>query len=119
VEAPVDFVVLEFLDPVVPTPVVTVSGPDGQAVPGLAEARLIADDVVRVAFDPLTEAGAYQVDYSFVASDGATQEGAHRFTFEPDDGFELDTRRLLAWIVGALLVALLVVAVLGRRRSRA
>ena len=110
--------VLEFLDPVTPTPVITVSGPDGETVTGLEEVRLIADDVARVGFEPLTEAGVYQVDYTFVALDGATQEGAHQFTVEPGDGLDLEVRPLLAWIVGGVLVALLVAAFLGRRRSR-
>lgn len=113
----VDVVVLDFLDPVVPTPSVEVRGPDGAPVRGLEEARLIADDVVRVGFDPLTEAGEYRVDYTFVAIDGDEQVSAHTFTFEPDGGIDLDVRSLLAWAVGAVLVALLVAALLGRRRA--
>ena len=118
VEGPVDFVLLEFLDPVLPTPVITVSGPDGEPVAGIEEVEVVTDDAARVGFAPLTESGDYQVDYSFVALDGATQEGAHQFTVELDDGIELDVRRVLAWVVGGVLVALVVVALLRRRRPR-
>jgi methionine-rich copper-binding protein CopC len=117
VEGPVDFVVLEFLDPVVPTPTIEVTGPGGAPVAGLGETRLIADDVARVGFDPLTGAGDYRVDYVFAALDGATQEGAHQFTVEPSSGRGADVGAVVAWTVGAVLVALLAAAVLGRLRS--
>lgn len=115
VEGRVDFVLLEFLDPVMPTPVIEVSGADGAPVPGLRDARLVADDVARVEFDPIDTAGTYQVDYTFVALDGAAQEGAHQFTVLVDDAGP-DAAGLLAWIVGGVLVALAVVVVLARRR---
>jgi methionine-rich copper-binding protein CopC len=119
VEGPVDFVVLEFLDPVLPTPGIEVTGPDGELVAGLEEAHLIADDVARVSFEPLAEAGRYRVDYTFVALDGATQEGAHQFTVEPGGGFDLAVRPLLAAFVAAVAAVLVVLAVVGRRRSAA
>lgn len=115
----VDSVVLDFLDPVVPTPEITVSGPDGAPVAGLQPAEMLADDVAVARFDVLTEAGEYRVDYTFVALDGDEQVSAHTFTVEPDDGLDLEVRRLLAWLVGGVLLVLLVAAVLGRRRSRA
>ncbi len=113
----VDSVVLDFLDPVVPTPEITVSGPDGAPVAGLQPVEMLADDVAVARFDPLTEAGEYQVDYTFLALDGDQQVSAHTFTFEPDDGLDLAVRPLLAWLVGGVLLVLLVAAVLGRRRS--
>lgn len=117
VEGDVDEVVLEFLDPVVPTPQITVTGPDGEPVAGLRPVELTEEDVAVARFDPLTVPGEYRVDYTFVALDGDEQTSAHTFTFAPgDDG--LDVRPLLAWVVGAVLVALLVAAVVGRRRSR-
>jgi len=114
-----DVVVLDFLDPVVPTPVITVTGPDGAEVAGLQPVEMLADDVAVARFDPLAEAGQYRVDYTFVALDGDEQVSAHTFTFEPDTGLDLEVRPLLAWTVGAVLLVLLVVAVLGRRRSEA
>ena len=114
-----DVVVLDFLDPVVPTPEITVTGPDGDPVSGLRPAEVIADDVVVARFDPLTDAGQYRVDYTFVALDGDEQVSAHTFTFEPDRGFDLQVRPLLAGVVGGVLLALVVAALLGRRRSRA
>lgn len=116
VEGAIDFVLLEFLDPVLPTPVIEVTSADGAPVAGLGDARLVADDVARVEFDPISEAGTYQVDYRFVALDGATQEGAHQFTVEVDDDGGLGARGLLGWIVGGVVVALSVVALLVRRR---
>lgn len=117
VEGQVDEVVLEFLDPVVPTPQITVTGPDGEPVAGLRPVELTEDDVAVARFDPLAVPGEYRVDYTFVALDGDEQVSAHTFTFEPGDD-DLDVRPLLAWLVGAVLLALLVGAVLGRRRSR-
>ncbi|MCO8129287.1 copper resistance protein CopC [Acidimicrobiia bacterium EGI L10123] len=117
VDGEVDSVVLDFLDPVVPTPEITVTGPDGELVDGLAPAELIADDVAVARFDPLTVGGEYRVDYTFVALDGDEQVSAHTFTFEPDSGLDLAVRPLLAWLVGGVLLVLLVAAVLGRRRS--
>ena len=99
-----------------PTPTIEVTGPDGQPVAGLGEVRLIEDDVARVQFDPLTDAGRYRVDYSFVALDGDQQQSAHTFTVEPGGGSGVGTRTVLAGIVGAVLVALVVLALLGRRR---
>ncbi|MFP5579714.1 MAG: copper resistance protein CopC [Acidimicrobiia bacterium] len=119
VEGEVGSVVLDFLDPVLPTPTITVTGPDGAPVPGLGQARMAADDVAEVEFDPLTAAGDYQVDYTYVAVDGATQEGAHQFTFQPSGGADLDGRVVLAWIVGVVLVVLVAAAVAGRRRGDA
>lgn len=112
----VDVVVLDFLDPVLPTPEITVSGPDGP-VAGLEPAELIADDVAVARFDPLTVAGRYRVDYTFAALDGDEEVSAHTFTFEPDRGPDLDARTLLAWVVGGVLAALVVAALVGRRRS--
>ncbi len=116
VEGEVGSVVLDFLDPVLPTPTITVTGPDGAPVPGLGQARMAADDVAQVEFDPLTVAGDYQVDYTYVAVDGATQEGAHQFAFRPLPGADLDVRVVLAWIVSLVLLVLLAAAVGGRRR---
>ena len=117
VDGIVDFVELDFLDPVLPTPTIEVTGPDGAPVAGLGEARLLADDVARVGFDPLTAAGEYRVDYTFVALDGDEQTAAHTFSFEPsDDG--LAVRPILAGLVGAVLVVLVAAALLGRRRAR-
>lgn len=113
----VDSVVLDFLDPVVPTPEITVTGPDGAPVAGLQPTAMLADDVAVARFDVLTEAGQYRVDYTFVALDGDQQVSAHTFTFEPDSGLDVEARPLLAWVVGGVLVVLLVAAVLGRRRS--
>lgn len=115
----VDVVVLDFLDPVLPTPEIEVTGPDGQPVAGLGTPELIADDVVKVEFDALTDAGQYQVDYAFSSLDGAPQEGAHTFTLEPDRGIDLEVRSLLAWLVGGVVLALVALALLGRRRARA
>lgn len=117
VEAPLDTVVLEFLDPVLPTPRIEVTAPGGATVPGLGETRLVGDDVAEVDFAAVEEPGEYQVDYTFVAVDGATQEGAHRFTLVAGGGSNVAVRPLLAWLVGGVLAALLVAAVLGRRRS--
>ncbi|HEU5082447.1 MAG TPA: copper resistance protein CopC [Acidimicrobiales bacterium] len=113
----VDSVVLDFLDPVQPTPELTVSGPDGRPVPGLGQPRLIADDVVEVSFDALTEAGDYQVDYTFTSLDGDRQSDAYRFSFEPDSGWALELRPTLAALVGVALVALAGWALLDRRRQ--
>ena len=85
VEGDVDSVVLEFLDPVMPTPTIEVTGPDGAPVAGLGDTRSSGDDVATVDFDALTEAGEYRVDYSWVAVDGAAQQGAHQFSFEPSN----------------------------------
>lgn len=83
VSGTVDQVVLEFLDPVLPTPEVDVVGPGGQPVPGLGPAALSEDGmVVTVPFDPLTEPGRYQVDYRYVAADGDEQVGAYQFRYE-------------------------------------
>lgn len=117
VDGTVDVVVLDFLDPVQPTPELTVSGPDGRPVPGLGQPRLIADDVVKVDFDALTDAGDYQVDYTFTSLDGDRQTDAYRFTFEPDSGWGLALRPTLAALVGLALVALAVWALLDRRRQ--
>ncbi len=112
----VDRVVLEFLDPVVPTPDVVVRGPDGQPVPGLAPATMTAPDTVERTFDPLVDAGTYEVDYTFVATDGAQQSEAHQFRFEPgaaDDG----GRGARWWLaLGAAAAAAVVVA--GALRAR-
>jgi methionine-rich copper-binding protein CopC len=113
----VDVVVLDFLDPVVPTPEITVTGPDGAEVAGLQPAEMLADDVAVARFDPLTEGGEYQVDYSFVALDGDEQVSAHTFTFAPDGGLDLEARPLLAWVVVGVLLVLVVAALLGRRRA--
>lgn len=80
----VDRAVLEFLDPVVPTPELVVSGPDGEPVEGLGPAELVEDDVVERRFEPLDEPGRYRVDYTYVALDGAEQRGAHEFTYVGD-----------------------------------
>lgn len=119
VSGELDVVVLDFLDPVVPTPEITVTGPDGALVAGLQPPELIADDVAVARFDPLTDAGQYQVDYSFVSLDGDEQVSAHTFTFEPDQGLDLEVRPLLAWGVAGVLVALVMAAVIGRRRKEA
>lgn len=117
VDGTVDVVVLDFLDPVQPTPELTVSGPDGWPVPGLGEPRLIADDIVKVDFDPLTEAGDYQVDYAFTSLDGDRQTDAYRFRFEPDSGWGLELRPALAALVALVLVGLVGWALLDRRRQ--
>lgn len=119
VSGELDVVVLDFLDPVVPTPEITVTGPGGALVAGLQPPELIADDVAVARFDPLTDAGQYQVDYAFVALDGDEQVSAHTFTFEPDQGLDLEIRSLLAWVVVGVLVALVVAALIGRRRAAA
>jgi methionine-rich copper-binding protein CopC len=116
VSGDVDRVELEFIDEVLQTPEIVVSGPDGDPVAGLEPAELVAGDLAVARFDPLTDAGRYQVDYTFVALDGDEQVSAHTFTFEPDDGFEV--RPLLAGLVGVTLVALLAAALVARRRSR-
>lgn len=113
----VDFVVLDFLDPVEPTPELSVSGPDGRPVPGLGAPRMLADDVVEVEFDALTEAGSYQVDYTFTSLDGDEQTEAYQFRFEPDSGWDLELRPALAGLVGLLLVVLAGWALLDRRRQ--
>lgn len=113
----VEFVVLDFLDPVQPTPELAVSGPDGRPVAGLGEPRLIADDVVKVDFDALSEAGDYQVDYAFTSLDGDRQMGAYRFSFEPDAGWGVELRPTLAALVGLAFVGLVGWAVLDRRRQ--
>lgn len=118
VEGDVDFVELDFLDPVVPTPSIAVTGPDGVPVDGLGEVRLVADDVARIEFDRLTEAGDYQVDYTFASVDGDEQTAAHTFTLEPSDG-DLAVRPILAGVVGAVLVVLVGAALVGRRRTPA
>lgn len=117
VDGPVDAVVLDFLDPLLEAPAVEVTGPDGGPVPGLRPAVLDGDDVARVAFDPLTEPGAYQVTYDYASRDGAPQRGAHRFRIvEPaDDG--LDLRPALGLGVAAVVVALAGAAVVGRVRQ--
>lgn len=112
----VDRVVVEFLDPVVPTPEVEVTGPGGDPVPGLGAAVLTADDVVERPFDPLTEPGTYQVDYTFTALDGAVQTGAHQFRFEPGGG-GIGGRVVVALVVVAVVGALVGSALVARRRA--
>ena len=142
VPAPVETVVLEFLDPVLPTPSIEVTAPDGAPVAGLGQARLVAEDRAEVEFDPIGEGGEYRVDYRFVALDGDEQTAAYTFTVEaapdspsvepsPDDPApeaapEIPTveessdgvavRPILAVLVGAVLLVLVAAALLGRRR---
>lgn len=119
VEAPVEEVVLEFLDPVLPTPSIEVTDASGAMVDGQGAVRLVGDDVARLEVGPIEEPGEYQVDYAFVAVDGATQDGAHRFTVISTPGSAPEARPLLGWIVGGVVVALLGAALVGRRRSLA
>ena len=118
VEGELDVVVLDFLSPVMPTPTIEVTGPDGRPVDGLAPAELVADDVAVARFDPLTEPGEYQVDYRFVALDGDEQVSAHTFAFEPGSG-DVEVRPLLAALVGIVVGVLVAAAAAGRRRSPA
>lgn len=117
VDGTVDSVVLDFLDPVQPTPELSVSGPDGRPVSGLGEPRLVADDVVEVEFDALADAGDYQVDYTFTSLDGDRQRDAYRFSFEPDSGWDLELRPTLAVVFGLALAGLAGWAALDRRRQ--
>ncbi len=115
VDGPVDEVVLEFLDPVLPTPSIEVTTAEGEPVPGLAAVQLEGDDLARVGFAPIVEPGDYRVDYSFVAVDGDEQVSAYTFTVEEDAG-GVAVRPLLAGVVGAVLLALVAGALLARRR---
>jgi len=115
VEAPVDAVVLDFLDPLLEPPTVEVIGPGGAAVPGTTSLR--ADDVARTAVGPLTEPGTYEVRYEYASRDGAPQEGAHRFRLvaAPDGGIGL--RPALAVALGALVALLAGRAAWARARQ--
>jgi copper resistance protein C len=115
----VDRVEIEFLDPVLPTPKIEVTGPDGEPVDGLGETEQTADDVAEVTFDPLFEVGRYQVTYEYASLDGFPQEGAHEFTFEEGGaGGTTGVRLAIAGVV-ALIVAGFVVAALRARRRPA
>ena len=77
---------LEFLDPLLDAPDITVTAEDGEPVPGLGRAELVADDTAVVRFDPLGEPGRYTVTYDYASLDGAPQQGAHQFTFAAGSG---------------------------------
>lgn len=80
VDGEVDRVELVFLDPVQPEVEISVTGPDGQPVAGLETTRLDEDRrIAGVRFDPLTVAGTYEVNYEFIALDGAAQRGSYTF----------------------------------------
>jgi methionine-rich copper-binding protein CopC len=118
VSGTVDRVVIEFLDPVLPTPEVDVTGPDGEPVAGLEDAELTADDVVERRFDPLVEGGRYRVSYDYASLDGFPQSGAHEFSFDPEgEGTRLELRTALAVVLALLVLGFAVAAVRGRRRS--
>lgn len=112
-----DAVDVTWLDPVLPDPVVEVFGPDGQPVAGLEPAALVARDQAQVRFDPLVEAGTYQVDYVYTSTDGHAQQGAHTFRFTPgdaDDGAGIEPRTVMAVAVGLVVVGLAGYALAGR-----
>jgi len=110
----VDRVRLDFLDPLLDAPEIAVTGPDGAPVAGLQPAALAADDVAVARFDALTEAGRYTVTYDYASRDGAAQQGAHQFTFTPDDGGGSMLRPALAVVVALVLAGLAVRSVLAR-----
>lgn len=118
VEGDVDQVEVDWLDPLLEAPEIVVTGPDGAPVAGLAPAELVADDVARAAFDPLAEAGTYQVTYRFASRDGTSQEGAHTFAFEPGEGAGVGLRPAAGLAVGAVVAGLVVSAMVGRARRR-
>ena len=84
VTAPVDEIRLQFLDPVLPRVRIAVRTTEGALVPGLGVVEH-ADDgrSATVDFDPLDAAGAYVVEYEFVALDGDAQSDGYRFTIVP------------------------------------
>jgi methionine-rich copper-binding protein CopC len=114
----VDRVVIEFLDPVMPTPQIEVIGPDGEPVDGLGETEQTADDVAEVTFDPLFEVGRYQVTYEYASLDGFPQEGSHEFTFEEGGtGGTAGVRLAIAGVVALIVAGFVVAALRARRRS--
>jgi len=116
VAAPVDAVVLDFLDPLLEAPTVRVTAPDGGALP--VTTSLTADDVARTTVGPLTEPGPCDVAYEYASLDGAPQQGAHRFELvatTSDGGIEL--RSALAVAMAVLLVGLAGRAAWARRRQ--
>lgn len=114
----VDRVVIEFLDPVLPTPRIEVTGPDGEPVDGLGETEQTADDVAEVSFDPLFEVGRYQVSYEYASLDGFPQDGAHEFTFdEGGAGGTAGVRWAIAGVVVLIVAGFVVAALRGPRRS--
>jgi hypothetical protein len=116
VEGTLDAVEVDWLDPLLEAPEIIVTGPDGAPVPGLTPAELVADDAARARFDPLEEAGTYQVTYRFASRDGAPQEGAHTFRLEPgDDGVAV--RPIAGAAVAVAALGLLGWAVASRRRE--
>ena len=117
VEGAIDRVEVDWLDPLLEAPQIDVTGPDGEPVAGLTPATLVAPDVARATFDPLTEPGTYQVTYRFASRDGAPQEGAHTFSFTPDDGGGIGLRPASGLAVGAVVVGLAASAVRDRRRQ--
>lgn len=118
VSGTVDRAVVEFLDPVLPTPRIEVIGPDGEPVAGLGETEQTADDVAEVSFDPLFELGRYQVSYEYASIDGFPQEGAHEFTFgEGGTGGTAGIRWAIAGVVALIVAGFVVAALRARRRS--
>jgi methionine-rich copper-binding protein CopC len=112
----VDEVRISFVDPVLPTPTIEVTGPDGEPVPGLEPAELDGDDAAVARFDPLVAAGRYQVSYDYASLDGFPQSGAHEFRFDPEGEGGGTSLRLVLGAVGVLLVAGFALAALRTRR---
>ena len=126
VDGTVDRIVVEFLDPVLPTPDIEVVGPGD--VPVVAEAtRLVSETVVEQTFAPLTEEGPYRVRYEFASTDGDVQVETHQFTYTGATPKPTPTtsstgggtsgpgaRTVLAVVAGLVVVALLVGAVRSR-----
>ncbi|HEX4901315.1 MAG TPA: copper resistance protein CopC [Acidimicrobiales bacterium] len=117
VDGVVDRVELDWLDPLLDAPDIDVTGPDGAPVAGLEPASLVAPDVARATFDPLTEAGTYQVTYRFASRDGAPQEGAHTFSFTPDGGGGIGLRPASGLAVGVVVAGLVASAIRDRGRQ--
>lgn len=103
---------------------ITVTGPSGVAVPPAGTVEYPIGAVIRLPIEPLTEPGAYSVEYRVPAADGFVFEGSFEFTYEatadslgPLPYGEPDSPWWLAGVAGAVAVALFVLARKGRRDS--
>lgn len=121
----VDEVAFLFPEPVVASAaVITVTGPDGLAIPTTGPAEGPADPVVRQRIRPLVEPGSYSVIHSVPSTDGFVFEGTFDFTYQPtaDPLGPLPYGRdaPLGWVVlGGIVVVTVAAVVLRSRRLQA